>query len=198
MIACSLGGVKTIHWTLTPPKKNCAMAPMALTTGAQLSFWSGPKNINSNFPFRIGPGATRSVIPTTPVIPRRLSERGAGLAFGTANRVQRAGAAPTSRFVFPFCPPPPVFRFCPYFRSIFRFCTTNLLLHQVIFLGFPLSAPWPISSWPNDRNPNFSKTHQTPLGPREKLLERVGFFYMEIFFLGSENNFKTGFSRAGV
>jgi hypothetical protein len=47
------------------------------------------------------------------------------------------------------------------------------------------------------QKPKTLKNPQTSLGPREKLWGRVG-FYIEIFFLKSENDFKSDFSRAKV
>jgi hypothetical protein len=47
------------------------------------------------------------------------------------------------------------------------------------------------------KNANFSKTHQTHLGPREKLLGRAG-FHTEVSSSKPENDFKTGFLGAKV
>ena len=63
---------------------------------------------------------------------------------------------------------------------------------EVAILGLKGGQSWRRFRQENFENTNFSKTRQTPLGPREKLLGRAG-LVLQIFFPESENYFEYGF-----
>ena len=67
----------------------------------------------------------------------------------------------------------------------------------------PMLAPWPISSWPHDRNAlreiPACKTSKVALGPRakRKVVGKGRLSLADFFFRGSENNFKAGLFPEG-